>query len=107
MEKINCKLYGTLQGGKWDKINENCKRVYATDGVSPTIHTCQGGNSEPKIKGKVRIRKLTPKECFRLMDFDDKDFEKAAQVNSNSQLYKQAGNSIVVAVLESIFGEML
>lgn len=39
-KKINCKLYGTLQGGKWDKINENCKRVYATDGVSPTIHTC-------------------------------------------------------------------
>ena len=56
---------------------------------------------------KVRIRKLTPKECFRLMDFDDKDFEKASKVNSDSQLYKQAGNSIVVAVLEAIFREML
>ena len=55
----------------------------------------------------VRIRKLTPKECFRLMDFDDEDFEKARQVNSDSQLYKQAGNSIVVAVLEAIFREML
>ena len=41
-----------------------------------------------KVKEQVRIRKLTPKECFRLMDFDDEDFEKAAQVNSNSQLYK-------------------
>lgn len=46
----------------------------------------------------LKIRKLTPKECFRLMDFDDADFEKASEVNSNTQLYKQAGNSIVVAV---------
>lgn len=51
----------------------------------------------------LRIRKLTPKECWRLMGFDDKDFEKAEKVNSNSQLYKQAGNSIVVNVLEQIF----
>ena len=51
----------------------------------------------------LRIRRLTPKECFRLMGFDDADFEKAASVNSNSQLYKQAGNSIVVPVLEHIF----
>lgn len=60
-----------------------------------------------KVKEQVRIRKLTPKECFRLMDFDDEDFEKAAKVNSNTQLYKQAGNSIVVNVLEAIFKEML
>lgn len=51
----------------------------------------------------VRIRKLTPRECFRLMGFDDIDFDRAAAVNSNSQLYKQAGNSIVVNVLEEIF----
>ena len=50
-----------------------------------------------------RIRKLTPKECWRLMGFDDEDFEKARKVNSNTQLYKQAGNSIVVNVLEKIF----
>ena len=55
----------------------------------------------PKIS-KLRIRKLTPKECFRLMGFDNESFEKAAQVNSNSQLYKQAGNSIVVDVLVAI-----
>lgn len=54
-----------------------------------------------------RIRKLTPKECFRLMGFDDEDFAKAEAVNSNSQLYKQAGNSIVVDVLEEIFCMML
>lgn len=51
-----------------------------------------------------RIRKLTPKECWRLMGFDDLDFERAASIPmSNTQLYKQAGNSIVVKVLEKIF----
>lgn len=54
-----------------------------------------------------RIRKLTPKECWRLMGFDDTDFYKAEKVNSNSQLYKQAGNSIVVNVLEAILKELL
>lgn len=55
----------------------------------------------------LRIRKLTPKECWRLMGFEDKDFEKAAKVNSNTQLYKQAGNSIVVNVLEAILTKLL
>lgn len=50
----------------------------------------------------LRIRKLTPKECFRLMGFSDEDFEKAKIFNSNTQLYKQAGNSIVVPVVEYI-----
>lgn len=55
----------------------------------------------------LRIRKLTPKECWRLMGFNDEDFEKASKVNSNTQLYKQAGNSIVVNVLMAIFKELL
>ena len=55
---------------------------------------------------RLRIRKLTPRECFRLMGFDDADFDKAAEVNSNAQLYKQAGNSIVVDVLVKIFKNM-
>lgn len=54
-----------------------------------------------------RIRKLTAKECWRLMDFPDKDYEKAQKVNSATQLYKQAGNSIVVNVLTAIFGQMI
>ena len=54
----------------------------------------------------LRIRKLTPKECWRLMSFDDEDFYKAEAVNSNSQLYKQAGNSIVVDVIEKIYEEL-
>lgn len=40
---------GYLSGGKWDKINESCRRYYKEDGISPTIHTCQGGNTEPKV----------------------------------------------------------
>lgn len=55
----------------------------------------------------LRIRKLTPKECWRLMGFDDEDFEKTSQINSNTQLYKQAGNSIVVNVLIAIFKELI
>lgn len=57
-------------------------------------------------KSHYRIRKLTPKECWRLMDFTDEDFHKAEAVNSNTQLYKQAGNSIVVSVLEAIFRQL-
>ncbi len=59
------------------------------------------------IKNDLRIRKLTAKECWRLMGFDDEDYEKAAKVNSRAQLYKQAGNSIVVNVLMAIFSQML
>lgn len=61
--------------------------------------------AEPKQNG-LRIRKLTPKECFRLMGFDDEDFYKAEAVNSNAQLYKQAGNSIVVDVLEALLANL-
>ena len=55
---------------------------------------------------EYRIRKLTPKECWRLMDFKDEDFNKASEVNSNTQLYKQAGNSIVCNVLVAIIGQL-
>ena len=54
----------------------------------------------------IRIRKLTPKECFRLMGFEDKDYEKVKGKVSDSQLYKQCGNSIVVNVLYYIFVEL-
>lgn len=53
------------------------------------------------------IRKLKPIEYWRLMGFTDSDFHKAETINSNSQLYKQAGNSIVVDVLVSIIDEIL
>jgi DNA (cytosine-5)-methyltransferase 1 len=142
---VKCIQVGNLTGGKWNKINESCRRVYSEEGISPTIHTCQGGNTEPKVlggigekdsnnntqwkqqnriyddkvaisvctafnpyyKNNLKIRKLTPKECWRLMGFDDEDFDKASKVNSNTQLYKQAGNSIVVNVLVAILKELL
>ena len=153
-----CVQVANLSGGKWDKINESCRRVYSENGISPTIHTCQGGNTEPKVAESIkctrnelaqtvkenygtvteivdennknakhqqdllqhkedicrcipagthgstphllktivndtplRIRKLTPKECWRLMGFSGEDFEKAQSVPmSNTQLYKQA-----------------
>ena len=55
----------------------------------------------------MRIRKLTPLECWRLMGFDDEDFERAAQINSNHQLYKQAGNSVSVPVIKRIAENMI
>lgn len=60
-------------------------------------------------KYSYRIRKLTPRECWRLMDIagkNDEDFEKAEKVNSNTQLYKQAGNAIVRSVLMGVFSQL-
>lgn len=186
-----CVQVGSLSGGKWDKMHEQSRRVYSGEGLAPTVHTCGGGNTEPKVliktankkgydeavegdsvnlqytesktrRGRVghgvsqtlqcndsmgvvtaaamrgrengqqieisdreysnalttvqkdslvvenlRIRKLTPKECWRLMGFSDECFDKASKVNSNTQLYKQAGNSIVVDVLVHIFRNLL
>lgn len=114
-------------------IKNNTKKgyleAYPGDGVYTNITTKRGTVQPQTIqtittlqdKGIVlddlKIRKLTPKECWRLMGFDDKDFEKAKEHlnnkfykgkdKSNSQLYKQAGNSIVVNVLEKIFKNLL
>ena len=73
--------------------------------LSPTL---TASNSDVcRIEPQYRIRKLTPKECWRLMTFTDEDFHKAEAVNSNTQLFKQAGNSIVKDTLMAIFGQML
>lgn len=56
---------------------------------------------------EIKIRRLTSLECWRLMGFTDEDHKKASSVVSETQLYKQAGNSIVVQVLEAIFRSML
>lgn len=171
--EIDCNIVGKLVlPGK-----DQCNRVYATDGLRPTLTTMQGGRQEPKIvlpvltpdredkrqngrrmkepgepmftltaqdrhgvmikpqeisdgtgisycldanywkgispgnvdKGRrthikegVRIRKLTPRECWRLQGFPDWAFDKAAAVNSDSQLYKQVGNSVTVNVIYEI-----
>lgn len=82
--------------------NPQCGRVYSADGCSPALNTMQGGGREPKIVEQYRIRKLTPRECFRLMGVKDEQFDKLSGL-SNTQLYKLAGNSIVVDVLQAIF----
>lgn len=164
LDTNRCIQEGSLQGDKWDKIYESARRYYSPEGISPTLHTCGGGNTETKIaepvayvkeatkkgyaeiyegdsvnleqpnsktrRGRVgkgcaqtlttscnqaviepeaksfRVRKLTPKECYRLMGFTDEQFDKSQTFSSNSQLYKQAGNSIVVDVLYYIFGKL-
>ena len=95
---------GCMQVGVLDIKGMDCvRRVYSIEGLCPTLTNMQGGNRQPKVLTALGVRKVTPKECWRLMGFDDESFEKAAEVNSNTQLYKQAGNSIVVNVLEEIF----
>lgn len=70
---------------------------------------CAGGATKGVVvmEEKIRIRKLTPKECWRAMGFKDEEHDEAKKVNSDTQLYKQAGNSIVVDVLVAIFKELL
>lgn len=84
-----------------------CKTVREGDHGSTDRHLWDmvadiGGSN----MNNLRIRKLTPKECFRLMGFDDEDFYKAEATNSNTQLYKQAGNSIVVDVIVKIYEKL-
>ena len=83
--------------------------VWDQDSISPTILTAQGGNRQPLVVDNVkwRIRKLTPKECWRLMGFSDKDCDRASKYVSDSALYKQAGNSIVTSCLVAIFYSLL
>lgn len=121
---------GNIKESTWK--NPQVGRIYSVEGISPTLNICSGGGHEPKIiqlsrgfnkggihnivptlskssweqnnflKNGLRIRKLTPKECWRLMGWKDEQFEKIHGI-SNTQLYKQAGNGIVVNVLEAIF----
>lgn len=101
-------------GGLYDKYGDKFEShqagsIYDLSGIAPTLSTMQGGNREPIIVESwdpLKIRKCTPRECWRLMGFTDDDFNKVKDKNSNSQLYKQAGNSICVPVLEAVFREL-
>lgn len=92
-------------GGVFDAAYPHSKtrrgRVQENENISPTL-TSQ--NQEIlRIEKQYRIRKLTPLECFRLMGCSDEDANKMLSVNSNTQCYKQAGNSIVVDVMCAMF----
>lgn len=125
--------YGTgYGGGVWD-TSKICPTLTTMQGGDRQPHIIQnyshcidanyfkGASPTDAVKGRrqlvyeyndisdilnIRIRKLTPKECFRLMGFNDSAYESASKVCSNSQLYKQCGNSIVVDVLYYIFIEL-
>lgn len=74
--------------------------------VFPAVRCSSTEDGNNGIIDGIRVRKLTPKECWRLMGFDDESFSRAEKKVSNSQLYKQAGNSIVVNVLMAIFEKL-
>lgn len=92
-------------------IGSTQKNAYvgSCENYSPCLTSAMGmgGGQIPMLSDNIRIRKLTPRECWRLMGFTDIEFE-SAQLSgiSNTQLYKQAGNSIVVNVLVAIFKEL-
>lgn len=93
------KQVGNLKPGGSFGGNPQVGRVYDIDGIAPTLSTMQGGGQEPKILVNFMVRKLSPCECWRLQGFPDWAFDKAQEVNSNSQLYKQAGNSVTVPLI--------
>lgn len=105
----NATKKGYLEAEEGDGIDISSRMKYHRGNVQKqmiqTIMT--SGNDRGVVTKDLRIRKLTPKECWRLMGFSDECFEKAEKVNSNTQLYKQAGNSIVVDVLVHIFRNLL
>ena len=100
------KLVGGIGEKDWGKQWHQQNKLVSADAVA-MAHPAQIPEGSYKYLVGNRIRKLTPKETWRLMGFTDEDFEKAEKHNSNTQLYKQAGNSIVVPVLEAIFRQML
>lgn len=101
----SCMQVAKLTGRFWDKY-ESSARIYSPEGLCPTI-TTSAGHHEVKILDRSKVRKLTPRECWRLMGFEDVDFDKAKAVCSDHQLYKQAGNSIVVNVIQSVLEQLL
>jgi len=101
------KQVGNLTPGGSFGGNPQVGRVYGTDGIAPTLSTMQGGGQEPKILDDYRVRKLTPLECWRLQGFPDWAFDRAREAGlSDSQLYKQAGNSVTVLVIKAIAEKM-
>ena len=106
-EDINPVRIGNIYGEQFG--TGYAGNVWDQDSVSPTIMTAQGGNRQPLVVDNVkwRIRKLTPKECWRLMSFSDEDCNRASKYVSDSALYKQAGNSIVTSCLVAIFYSLL
>ena len=99
VQKDNLVLENLIIGG--EQKHQSVKK----DGICTCLTSSMGtgGGYVPMIAPQYRIRKLTPRECGRLMGVSDEDINKMAAVNSNTQLYKQFGNSIVVDVMCAMF----
>ena len=121
MNSTNCEIIPKLIGGigpiNFGKQWRQWNRVYDSKSIAMCLTASPLGNAggysylymvkEGDGVENVRIRKLTPTECYKLMGFDAEDCKKCSEGGiSNSQLYKQAGNSIVVNVLEAIFSKL-
>ena len=89
--------------GQISSNGSQCGTVISDNGISANLVAGTHGYANSHIATQYRIRKLTPRECGRLMGVSDEDIDKMAAANSNSQLYKQFGNSIVVAVMVAMF----
>lgn len=109
LKTVNSTTTPRVVGGIGEKTSNNGKQYFYQNRIYDTgVATAVATSLQPNyLDNTFRVRKLTPKECWRLMGFDDKGFEKAERVCSNTQLYKQAGNSIVVNVLERILENLL
>lgn len=111
IETGKLKQIGQLYGTTRDP-NPQAGRVYDKEYLSPTIDSCGGGNRMPKIadvaivasndvEGYIRVRKLTPRECYKLMGLSFEDCDKAASLGvADTHLYKQAGNGIITNCCE-------
>lgn len=102
--KYGKEIRKAYENGEVEESRHNMTKLEPRqDGISNTITTVQKDNL---LKDDFRIRKLTPRECWRLQGFPDLAFDKAQEVNSNSQLYKQAGNSVTVNVISEIANKL-
>lgn len=104
VQKDNLLLENNIQKvGQISSNGSQCGTVISDNGISANLVAGTHGYANNHIATQYRIRKLTPIECGRLMGVSDEDISKMAAVNSNTQLYKQFGNSIVVDVMCAMF----
>lgn len=104
VQKDNLLLENNIQKvGQISSNGSQCGTVISDNGISANLVAGTHGYANSHIATQYRIRKLTPRECGRLMGVSDEDIDKMAAVNSNTQLYKQFGNSIVVDVMCAMF----
>lgn len=104
VQKDNLLLENNIQKvGQISSNGSQCGTVISDNGISANLVAGTHEYANSHIATQYRIRKLTPRECGRLMGVSDEDIDKMAVVNSNTQLYKQFGNSIVVDVMCAMF----